>query len=392
MTASNETDPGSLKGEYDHLSPWASNFMDALHGEHMEWKIPGWKLVHTGVKVEADANSDGNVSLLEAWNYAWNNTSQRIDGTDTYWLDDDGNGLPNYWNETDNWTGWPSSIPCDNGTLADSIWLPIKHCNLTVETRLASGTEISGVSVWVDDENVGNSSISINITVGYHEVKVEPLLITYQGSNYYFSNWTNTGYIDTQLDNPTNIHPHENKTIIAYYSKTRYMQNAKWDSTYWKMLWNNTLTHNTQSKTKSGYSLSGYLGVRIYNGTDELTSGVVQVGRWFNLESEIKSTTWELEDDVNVTGTYIKIEIYCKFQGESWQDMGVTFKTETFGQNTILNATTWTICLYGSYYIEGTGPLGILAPLVGTKSGLSFMWGCSARESRIEDMVLFSPP
>lgn len=390
ITACNETDYAARMQSRTIFSPWAQHFLDALHGERMNWTR--WNLIHLGEKVDADTNGDYEVSLLEAWDYAWNNTFEVQIGWDIPWLDDNGNGLPTYWNETDNWTGWPSSIPCDNGTLAGSTWFPKKYgWFLTVETSLVSGQEITGVDIWVDGSLAGDSSLTLNVTVGSHKVKAEHS-ITYQGYNYYLSYWNGTNYPNS---NPTYVHLHENKTIKACYDRTVYMQKAKWDSTYWKMLWNNTATHNTYSKSKSGYSLSGYLGVRIYNGTSELTNETedpIEVGRWFNLQSEIKNKTWELSDDVNVTGTYIQVKIYYKFQGDSWTYMGVTFKTETFGQNTILNATRWNIYLYGSYYVQG-GPLkGPLGGPGGQRSGISFSWGCSARKSRIEDMILFSPP
>lgn len=267
---------------------------------------------------------------------------------------------------------------------------------MTVETKLVSGTEITGVDVWIDGSLAGNTSLTANVTVEGHEVKVEDF-VTYQGANYYFYNWTNTGYSELRFSNPTTTtHLHANRTITAFYSKTRYMLNSKWDSTYWKMLSNNTLSYSTQSKSIAEYKSSCFLGVRIYNGSDELTnssSDPVEVGRWYNLQIGIKNKTWtELSEDVNVTGTYIQVKIYYKFIGESWTYMGVTFKTETFTENTILNASRWNICLYGSYYVQG-GPLkGPLGPPGGQKSGISFSWGSPTRPSRIEDMILFSPP
>jgi len=392
MTSSNETDEASLKHEDDNMSPWGSNFMDALHGEHMEWKIPGWKLVHTGIKVEADANNDGNISLLEAWNYAWNNTSQRIDGTDTYWLDDNGNGLPTYWNETDNWTGWPSSIPCDNGTLAGSTWFPKKYgWFLTVETSLVSGQEINGVDIWVDGSLAGNSSLTLNVTVGSHKIKAEHS-ITYQGYNYYLSYWNDT--LDPN-GNPTTAHLHENKTIKACYDRTVYMQNAKWDGTYWKLYWNNTATYTSRQRTQSAMAYGGYLGVKIFkvNDTETLliddeTNDILTVGCWLNEESGIKSKNWTCSEQ-NVTNSYIKVEIYYKFSSGSWAKLDVNFRTENFTDNTILNATAWNISLWGCYtYL--LGPRGPGRPPGSSKATIAFHWGSTSRESCIEDMIFTS--
>lgn len=176
----------------------------------------------------------------------------------------------------------------------------------------------------------------------------------------------------------------ESWVIVDVTARLWYMQNAKWDSTYWKLFWNNTLTSTFKSWTKPGYYLAGYLGVKIYNGTTCISgASVIEVGRWYNLQSGPKNTTWNCTEEYNVTGTYIKVEIWHKFSGESWTYMNVAFKTETFTQNTILNATTWTIYLWGQHHIL-YGPLG---PGWDNRSSTTFRWGSSSEESRIEDMI-----
>jgi len=106
MTAANEIDPAAMC-IYGTLSPWAGNFMDALTGEDVDWDPLTAQLTHTGTEVDADLNHDCNVSLFEAWNYSWYNNPARLNSEDTPWLDDNGNELPTYWNETDN------GSPCD---------------------------------------------------------------------------------------------------------------------------------------------------------------------------------------------------------------------------------------------------------------------------------------
>jgi hypothetical protein len=173
---------------------------------------------------------------------------------------------------------------------------------------------------------------------------------------------------------------------VTINERIRYMQNAKWDSTYWKLFWNNTITWTDKYIIKQGWYLWCELGVKIYKGTTCISgSSVITVGRWYNLETGLQSTTWDCSEH-NVTGTYIKIEVYCKFAGSSWQNMGVAFKTETFTENTILNATEWTIYLYGEFQMEW-GPEKVGTATALDKSWITFYWGSSSRESRIEDMA-----
>lgn len=65
--------------------------------------------------------------------------------------------------------------------------------------------------------------------------------------------------------------------------------------------------------------------------------------------------------------------------------MGVAFKTETFTENTILNATKWTIWLYGEFQMEW-GPQLVMSPPQ-DKVALTFDWGSENTESRIENMI-----
>jgi len=56
---------------------------------------------------------------------------------------------------------------------------------------------------------------------------------------------------------------------------------------------------------------------------------------------DVGDSRWHLVCDLNGDDTYIKVAIWCKIQvdPEGWQYMSVTFKTETFTEDTILNAT-----------------------------------------------------
>jgi len=174
----------------------------------------------------------------------------------------------------------------------------------------------------------------------------------------------------------------------AQETGTRYLQNAKWDSTYWKMLLYNTTTYTSKSKTMFGEKPGAYLGIKVYNGTTCISgASVIQVGYWNEYSNEVQGTTWNCSEH-NVTDTYIKIEIWYKFYGYSWTSMGVAFKTETFAheraQNTVLNATTWAIYFYGYFYQwEPLGPPGV-------RSTIRLFWGSSSKNSRIENMTFNS--
>ncbi len=116
LTSANET--GTSSGDDindDGFNEWTGTFQNALYGEKMNWS--GSSLVHTGINVNADFNNDSLVSVWEAWQYAWDHDAHRSSGEEVPWLDDDGNGLPTYKNETTYGTPW------DNGTLAKNTFL-----------------------------------------------------------------------------------------------------------------------------------------------------------------------------------------------------------------------------------------------------------------------------
>jgi len=177
-----------------------------------------------------------------------------------------------------------------------------------------------------------------------------------------------------------------NGTVTILTVTIWYMQSDKWSgSSYYRLYWNNTITSTYKTVCKFQYCLYGELGVKIYKGTTCISgANPIYVGSWYNTQSCLKNRTWDC-DEYNVTGTYIKIEVYYRFAGDSWQSMGVSFKTETFTENTILNATEWNIYLYGEFQMEW-GPLGGKSPPE-DKVALTFYWGSSNEESRIENMI-----
>jgi hypothetical protein len=77
----------------------------------------------TGIKCNADLDNDGNVSMWEVWNYSWWHDPKRIDGTETPWLDANGDGLPTYTYGAD--VSAPYEEPSDRVD-ADKVWLAKK--------------------------------------------------------------------------------------------------------------------------------------------------------------------------------------------------------------------------------------------------------------------------
>ena len=96
MTSANETRTSKRGVPPDWFNPWSECFIEALHGEEVDWDDEEHCLIHTGVTVDADWSNDENVSMWEAWDYAWKNDYWRQNGYETPWLDDNGNDLPNY--------------------------------------------------------------------------------------------------------------------------------------------------------------------------------------------------------------------------------------------------------------------------------------------------------
>ncbi len=93
ITSANETFLSWASGNF---SFWSKAFIDALHGEKAYYNPQTQEIVHTGVKVDADLDDNGYVSLLEAWQYAWDHDDARLQGLETPWFDDDGDGLPTF--------------------------------------------------------------------------------------------------------------------------------------------------------------------------------------------------------------------------------------------------------------------------------------------------------
>ena len=105
MTATNETsfsfgdDDGVGQPGFGY-SEWSERFIDALHG--VRTHIVGQNIVDDPqYPVDADTNNDNHTSMWEAWDHAWNTDTRRVDGSETPWIDDNGNERPTYGNASD---------------------------------------------------------------------------------------------------------------------------------------------------------------------------------------------------------------------------------------------------------------------------------------------------
>jgi len=113
----------------DGFSEFAEGFFNALHGEKAYAGKYGREISHTGIRINADLNGDGLISLWEAWNYAYQHDDARwavrtkngqipdpinqsesekihcpfgaVTVNESPWFDDDGDRQPNFWLEKD---------------------------------------------------------------------------------------------------------------------------------------------------------------------------------------------------------------------------------------------------------------------------------------------------
>jgi parallel beta-helix repeat protein len=285
----------------------------------------------------------------------------------------------------------------DGFPLANAIIRDIAIANVTVSPNEVQAGEDVNVTVVVENQGslTNRFNETFNVTVYYDNTPIETKTVSdlAPGDNTALDFTWDTKYVadgNYTIKARASVFAPESETsdntymngYVRVHQSTRYMQNAKWDSTYWKQLWNNTSAYTSQVCTMPGLISKGYLGVKAYKGATCISgSSVIQVGCWLAGQAGMKSTTWSCSEQ-NVTDTYLKVEIWYRFQGHSWTSMNVAFKTETFTENTILNTTTWTICLYGC--LSQFNPLSF-PPL--EKTHIMFFWGSSSWESRIEDII-----
>ncbi len=183
MTASNETAYSvSWVGGY---GIWAEKFIDALHGEETIWNSTTMRAVHKSPRVFVDAdkppygNEDGKVSMLEAWNYAWENDYARQQGWETPWLDDNGNGLPTYVNEADLLDDSDPNRPWPDGDLAATVTFPERPNHDVAVVDVSTVFPLGAAAVYpfgdwyvnitVTVQNDGDFTESFDVTTRYND-------------------------------------------------------------------------------------------------------------------------------------------------------------------------------------------------------------------------------
>ena len=218
MTAANETCTGVTdiyqeEGGFDaggglvsdRYCEWTEALIDALHGEDTYYDPFTYAIVHKNVTIQADSDQDGHVSMLEAWQYAWDHDEGRIDGKETNWLDDNNNGLPTYINGNDSW-----SEPCDNGSLAATLWFPLRDYNLAIldvtSFKTSAGQDYT-TSVNVTLINQGPETETLNVTayanataIGNQQTTLDPgdsaeLTFTWNTTASAKGNYTISAYV-----------------------------------------------------------------------------------------------------------------------------------------------------------------------------------------------------
>jgi len=124
MTSANETHTSKQGSVGRILDEWVARLIDALHGEESDFDPNTGEIVHYEPRrwVDADLNDDGHVSMWEAWKYAWDHDSWRIQGKETPWLDDDGDGYPTYKKLSNETTARDHCAPYDDGNLAKTVY------------------------------------------------------------------------------------------------------------------------------------------------------------------------------------------------------------------------------------------------------------------------------
>lgn len=165
MSSSNETyysmgDTDADGQPGDGYSEWTEAFVDALHYERTYYNLTSNTVIHTGIPVHADSNNDGNVTLLEAWTYAWNNDEARIAGKETPWLDDNGNGLPTFINGADHFDP-------NDGALAGQVCLEPSLPRILGKLGF---TNISESTIETFPPNHNNLNVTLYVELaGFHD-------------------------------------------------------------------------------------------------------------------------------------------------------------------------------------------------------------------------------
>jgi len=259
IASSNETSPSYGDLDEDGFSEFSEGFFDALYG-YDTWMEFGY--IHTGEQVDADFNNDGEVSILEAWQYAYEHDDARwsvrtLNGTiedplgefgegvdESPWMDDDGDGLPTFKAGYDifllgdfNFDGRVDVTDLDmfleaynseeyhplydldgHGTIDGWDFLILWQC---LEKRDLS---ISASSGGTTDPAPGTHTYILN-----SQASVTAIPNSDSGGYYYFTHWLLDGA--TVYSNPITVTMDSNHTLEAHF---------RWSTCPTLFVWNGT--------------------------------------------------------------------------------------------------------------------------------------------------------
>ncbi|MDH5459583.1 MAG: hypothetical protein OEW71_00915, partial [Candidatus Bathyarchaeota archaeon] len=91
--------------------------------------------------------------------------------------------------------------------------LELGRPSLTVKTRKTTGSQISGVKVWIDDVEYC-SPVTLKVDAGTHTVEVESYFFRNDWWIYTFDHWE-----DGSTDNRRSVPVNDDMTITAYYTE-----------------------------------------------------------------------------------------------------------------------------------------------------------------------------
>jgi len=250
ITAANETyfswgDIDSYLGVQDGFSEFSEGFFDALYGYDTRMDFGD---IQRGEPVNADFNNDGEISISEAWQYAYEHDDARwsvrtLNGTiedplgefgegvdESPWMDDNGDGLPTFKAGYDifllgdfNFDGRVDVTDLDmfleaynseeyhplydldgHGTIDGWDFLILRQC---LEKRDLS---ISASSGGTTDPAPGTHTYILN-----SQASVTAIPNSDSGGYYYFTHWLLNGA--TVYSNPITVTMDSNHTLEAHF-------------------------------------------------------------------------------------------------------------------------------------------------------------------------------
>lgn len=200
ITAIDETHLARADEDGDGFSEWTQRFFDALHGIGTHYS--NGEIIHESLIVDADYNSDGTISMWEAFKYAQSYNSTWWEGKEypqTSWLDDDGNRLPTFVNNND------IGEVIDEGFLAYDTWLsPPTGPGLPHDVAISDvslGKTVVGqdysmnVSVTVTNEGKFTEVFDVTLFANSSVIGEMQVTLVYRESKTLTFTWNTAGFV-----------------------------------------------------------------------------------------------------------------------------------------------------------------------------------------------------